>query len=331
MKIFITGATGFIGKTLVKKLAGSAHEVRCLVRPTSRVELLRQAGFRLVTGNVNDPEALRQGMAGCDWVIHLANLYTMWHPEPVQFRRVNVEGTYNVMRAALQAGVGKVVYVSTAAVYGRPAGLLFSEDSLPGPRLFSEYGRTKALGNQLAWQFNQQHGLPLVVLYPGIVLGAGDDKPSGKYISDIIHRRVPATIFHHSTATYVYVGDVVDAILGAARRPEATGKRYLLGNARLNGKEYVELIREVSGVPLPWITFPDWMVLAAAYLLTGLSAFTRRPPRWGLSIDASWTLKVGFQYDGSKAERELGIKYTPIRQALEEAIASYRAQDMKDP
>jgi dihydroflavonol-4-reductase len=96
----------------------------------------------------------------------------------------------------------------------------------------------------------------------------------------------------------------------------------------LNGKEYVELIREVSGVSLPWFTFPDFMVMAASYFLTGFSAITRRPPPWGLSIDASWTLKMGFQYDGSKAERQLGISYTPIRQALSEAIASYRAQDL---
>ena len=328
MKIFITGATGFIGKTLVKKLAGSAHEVRCLVRPTSRVAALRQAGFQLVTGSVNDPEALRVGMAGCDWVIHLANLYTMWHAELAQFTRVNVEGTYNVMQAALQAGVSKVVYVSTAAVYGRPVDNPFNEESRPGPRLFSEYGRTKALGNQVAWQLYREHGLPLVVLYPGIVLGAGDDKPSGKYVSDIIHRRVPATIFHHSTATYVYVGDVADAILQAAGRPETTGKKYLLGGARLNGKEYVDLIHEISGVPLPWFHFPDFMVMGVSYLLTGLATVTRRPPWWGLSVDASRTLKVGFQYDGSKAEDELGISYTPIRQALEEAIASYRAQDL---
>ena len=328
MRIFITGATGFIGKTLVKKLAGSGHEVRCLVRPTSQVDALRKAGFQLITGNVSEPESLRLGMSGCDWVIHLANLYTMWHPQPVQFTRVNVEGTYNVMQAALQAGVSKVVYVSTAAVYGKPQEQPFCEESLPGTRLFSEYGRTKALGNQLAWQFYRQHGLPLVVLYPGIVLGAGDNKPSGKYISDIIHRRVPATIFHRSIATYVYVGDVADAILCAAGRPDTTGKKYLLGRAWLNGKEFVELIRDVSGVALPWFTFPDFMVMAASYVLTGLSAFTRRPPRWGLSIDASRTLKMGFQYDGSKAERELGISYTPIRQALEEAIASYRAQDL---
>ncbi len=328
MKIFITGATGFIGKTLVKKLAGSAHAVRCLVRPTSRVDALRTAGFQLVTGNVNDAESLRMGMAGCDWVIHLANLYTMWHPDPNQFTRVNVEGTYNVMQAALQAGVSKVVYLSTAAVYGRPSDLPFDEDSRPGPRTFSEYARTKALGNRLAWQFYQQHGLPLVVLYPGIVLGAGDDKPSGKYISDILHYKVPSTIFHRSTATYVYVGDVADAILRAAELPQAAGKKYLLGRTQLNGKAYVELIRAVSGVSLPWFHFPDFMVMAASYLLTGLSTLTRRPPYWGLSIDASRTLQQGFQYDGSRAERELGIRYTPIRQALEEAIASYRVQDL---
>jgi dihydroflavonol-4-reductase len=212
---------------------------------------------------------------------------------------------------------------STAAVYGRPADRPFNEDSLPGPKTFSEYARTKALGNQVAWQFYQEHGLPLVVLYPGIVLGAGDDKPSGKYISDILRRRVPSTIFHHSTATYVYVGDVADAILRAAGLPETTGKKYLLGCAHLNGKQYVELIRDVSGVSLPWLHFPDFMVMAVSYLLTGLSTLTRRPPYWGLSVDASRTLEQGFVYDGSRAERELGIRYTPIREALEEAIASY--------
>ena len=119
-----------------------------------------------------------------------------------------------------------------------------------------------------------------MVLYPGIVLGARDDKPSGKYISDIIHHRVPATIFHHSTATYVYVGDVADAILRAAERADTTEKKYLLPRDRQNGKEYVELIRDVSGVSLPWFTFPDFMVMAASYFLTGLSAITRQPPRW---------------------------------------------------
>jgi dihydroflavonol-4-reductase len=164
------------------------------------------------------------------------------------------------------------------------------------------------------------------VLYPGIVLGADDNKASGRYIQDIIRRRVPSTIFHRSVATYVHVNDLVTAILRAAEMPEAIGQKYLVGKYTLNGRDYAQLISEVSGVPLPVFRFPDPIVLAASYLLTGLSYVTRRPPWWGLSIDAGWTLKNGFHFDGCKAERELGIRYTPIRAALAEAIESYRGQ-----
>lgn len=181
----------------------------------------------------------------------------------------------------MQAGVSKMIYVSTAGVYGKPADFPFNEESQPRPKFFSEYGRTKALANQLAWQYYHQYRLALVVLYPVIVLGAGDYEPSGKYISDIIHRQVPATIFHQATATYVYVGDVADAILHAAEWPDTTGEKYLLGHACLDGKEYMELIHEVSGVSLPWFTFPDFMVMTASYFLTGLLVITRRPPLWG--------------------------------------------------
>ena len=165
-----------------------------------------------------------------------------------------------------------------------------------------------------------------MVLYPGIVLGAGDDKASGHYIKDIIRKRVPSTIFHNAPATYVYVEDVVDAMLSAAEKPETVGQRYLIGKHTLNGRDYANLISEVSGVPLPIFRLPDWIVMTAAYLLTGISAISRRPPLWGLSIDAGHTLRNGFWIDGGKAEKELGITYSPVREALAEAIASYRAQ-----
>jgi dihydroflavonol-4-reductase len=248
----------------------------------------------------------------------------MWEPDPSRFTHVNVEGTRNVMEAALETGVKKVVYVSTVAVYGKPEEAPFTEESRPGPRFFSEYGHTKAIANEIAWDAHRR-GLPLVVFYPGIVLGAGDEKASGHYIQDIIRRRVPSTIFHHSRATYVYVGDLVEAMLRAAEKPEAIGQKYLIGCHTLDGRAYAKLISEVSGVPLPLFRFPDWMVLSAAYLLTAVSQITHRPPLWGLSIDAGWTLKNGFFCDGSKVEHELGIHYTPIRVALEEAITSYRA------
>ena len=265
-------------------------------------------------------------MAGCDWLFHLANLYSMWEPDPSRFSRINIDGTRCVFETALETGVKKVVYVSTVAVFGKPAEYPIDEHSQPGPELFSEYARTKAAADKMAWDFYHHQGLPLVVLYPAIVLGAGDDKASGHYIQDIIRRRVPSTIFHHSTATYVYVGDLIDAMLCAAELSGTVGQKYLIGRHSLDGRAYAKMISAVSGVPLPIFRFPDLIVLAAAYLLTGLSAIIRRPPLWGLSVDAAWTLKNGFTCDGSKAERELGIHYTPLRRALEEAVASYRRQ-----
>ena len=325
MKIFVTGATGFIGRHLVRRLVEEGHSVRCLVRKDSQTRLLEDLGVRLVLGGVNDRAALDEGMQGCDWLFHLANLYSMWEPDRDRFTRINIDGTRNVLDAALDASIKKVVYVSTVAVYGKPAQNPIVEQSSPGPRFFSEYARTKGIANEIAWEYQRRRGLPLVVLYPGIVLGAGDGKASGHYIQDIIRRHVPSTIFHNSLATYVYVGDLVEALLRAAEKPETVGQKYLIGCETLNGRAYANLISEVSGVPLPLFRFPDWMVLAAAYLLTGISQIIRRPPLWGLSIDAGWTLKNGFCCDGSKAERDLGIRYTPVREALEEAIASYRA------
>jgi dihydroflavonol-4-reductase len=324
--VFVTGATGFIGKHLVTGLVEQGHSVRCLVRRTSNCDPLRDLGVQLVYGDVNDREAIQAGMQGCDWLFHLANLYSMWEPDRSRFVKVNVDGTRNVFDCALACEVKKVVYVSTVAVYGKPAESPFREESAAGPVLFSEYARTKAAAEQMAWEYHHQRGLPLVVFYPGIVLGPGDDKASGQYIQDIIRRRVPSTIYHDSKATYVYVGDLVRMMLRAVNHPAALGKRYLVGNQTLDGKTYARMISEVSGVPLPLIHLPDFVVTAAAYLLTWISTLTRITPLWGLSIDAAHTLKNGFWCDGSKAEFELGIGYTDVRRALREAIESYQAQ-----
>ena len=326
MKVFVTGGTGFIGKHLVRRLAADGHEIHCLVRENSKFQPLVDLGAHPVFGSVNDREAICAGMAGCDCLFHLANLYSMWEPDPSRFDIVNVAGTETVLEAALEVGVKKVVYVSTVAVYGKPNQSPFTEECAPGPVMFSAYARTKAAAEKLAWELHHTRGLPLVTLYPGIVLGAGDDKASGHYIQDIIRRRVPSTIFHHSTSTYVYVGDVVDAMLRAAERPETVGQKYLLGKYELNGHEFARMISDVSGVPLPIFRFSDWIVTAVAHMLTFLAGIIRRPPLWGLSVDAARTLKNGFRIDGNKAERDLGITYTPIRKAMEEAVESYRAQ-----
>ena len=324
MKIFITGATGFIGTHLVKRLAQTEHTLYCLVRKTSNIRELKEIGATLVTGDVTDKNSLLKGMEGCDWLLHLANVYSFWESNKQIYTEVNVEGTRNVMECALETGVSKVVHVSTAATYGKPADSPFVEESAVGSVRFSEYARTKYAGDQIAWELYEKKGLPLVVIYPGSVVGPGDSKASGKYISDLLRRRLPATVLPNSVLTVVYVMDVVEAIVSAAEKENNIGEKYLIGKHQLSVGESNEMISEISGVPLPKIRLPDSLAMFNAILLTALADLIKKPPLWGMSTDQIKTMREGFRFDGSKAERELGITYTPIRDALEETIASYQ-------
>jgi dihydroflavonol-4-reductase len=222
----------------------------------------------------------------------------------------------------LNTGVSKVVHVSTATVYGKPEDCPFTEESAVGPVRFSEYARTKYAGDQIAWELYEKAGLPLVVIYPGSVLGSGDTKASGKYIQDLLHRRLPATVLPNAVLTVVHVGDVVEAIIKAAEKENNIGEKYLIGKHQLSVGESNELISEISGVPLPRIGLPGPLVMFNAGLLTLLANLIKRPPLWGMSIDQIKTMKEELRFDGSKAESELGLTYTPVRRALEEAIAS---------
>jgi dihydroflavonol-4-reductase len=330
VRVFVTGATGFIGRHLMKRLVLDGYDIRCLVRQRKAIDFLASQKIEVIQGEVTDRDTVLQGMIGCDALIHLANIYAMWLPDPSEFARVNVDGTRIVMESAAQAIIQRVIYVSTVAVYGHPKDRPFSEDSQPGKQMLSRYGLTKAEANRLTWEIAKMHNMQLTVLYPGIVLGAGDDKASGQYIQDILFQRVPSTIFHRSEAVYVYVEDVVESIIHSLTRPEAIGQRYLIGKESMNGKSYTHLIRDIAGVRLPWFHFPDLIVIAAAYLFTAIAAITRKPPWWGLSIDAAKTLSTGFYYRADKSESELGIRYTPIRYALEEAIQFYRERALTD-
>jgi dihydroflavonol-4-reductase len=254
----------------------------------------------------------------------LANIYSFWEPNKQVYTDVNVEGTRNVMEAALETGVSKVVHVSTVVTYGKPADCPFTEESPVGPVRFSEYARTKYEGDLIAWELYEKKGLPLVMIYPSGVLGPGDLKASGQYIQRLIHRRMPATVFHDVILTWVHVQDVAEAILRAAEKEDNIGEKYFVCKHQLSFREINEMISEISGVPLPKMHLPDSLVMVNAALLTKLADLIKKPPMLGMSMDQMRTMKEGFKADGSKAERELGITYTPVRVALEEAIAWYR-------
>jgi len=326
MKIYITGATGFIGKHLVRRLSQTEHEMVCLVRKTSNISELEQCGATIVIGDVTDKASLLDGMAGCDWLVNLANLYSYWEPDKRRYWETNVVGTRNVLECALDSGISKVAHISSAIIYGKPADCPFTEESQVGPAHFSEYARTKYAGDLVAWQLFEQRGLPLVVIYPAAVLGPGDDKPSGQYIQNYISARLPARTFENRTMTYVHVRDVAEATVRALEKDGNIGEKYLVGNAQLSYLEYNRLISEISGAPAPKMSLPDWLVRINATLLTAMADLTKRPPPLGLSRDCANTILNGIICDGSKAERELGLTYNPVRVALEEAIASYRGE-----
>ena len=324
MRVLVTGGTGFVGRHTVRRLVEGGHDVRCLVRASSDVAVLQTLGVRLVTGDVTERSTLPAAIHGCDWVIHAAGAATFWEPERRLWTDVNVTGARNVMECAYEANVAKVVHVSTALVWGHPGHAPFDEDSPVGPVRFSEYARTKYLGDLAAWELHDKGGLPLAVVYPCTVTGAHDTKLTGELFRRIAARRLPAVVLPDSVVTVVGVRDVAEAILRVAERPETVGRRYLLGAEQVTLGHIQEEVATIAGVPLPALRPPATLVSPAAAVLTFLADMARRPPAWGLSLDAVRTLRAGLRAEGGRVQRELGLHYTPVRRALEEAVATIR-------
>jgi dihydroflavonol-4-reductase len=326
MKILLTGATGFIGGHVVPRLLRDGHELRCLVRSPDKARHLEAQGATLVAGDVTDRASVERAMPGSKGLVHLANVYSFWERDRGVYARVNVEGTRHVMEAALAAGVPRVVHVGSCVVFGHPPVEPFTEASEPGPEHFSEYARTKHAGDLVARELHEQRGLPLVTVIPGAVVGPGDTKATGDYVRALVERRMPARVMEGRVLTFVHVRDVAEAIARAVARDDLVGERYLVGSERLTFGEVNRLVAEIAGVPLPALAMPDGLAMAGAAVLTALSGLTGQPPPWGMSTDQIRTMRHGFVFDGTKAQRELGITYTPVRTAIEEMVAGIRAE-----
>ncbi|KAB2966273.1 MAG: NAD-dependent epimerase/dehydratase family protein [Thermoanaerobaculia bacterium] len=261
-------------------------------------------------------------MAGADGVLHLAATYEFWVPDRSLYRKVNVEGVRNVMECALERRVAKVVLVSTFGVWGQPVAEPIDERTPFGTERPSEYFQTKFEGEQLAWELARGRGLPLVVVYPGAVLGAGDSKASGAYLDLLAHHRMPATLFEETPFPFVHVDDVAEVVVRALEKPGNVGERYLAVAEVRTWGEMNTLVSELSGTPLPRLHMPGAMAMASAAFLTGLSKLTHRPPPMGMSVDQMKVMKAGGRATGEKARRELGVEYRPVREAVREFLAA---------
>ena len=326
MKVFVTGGTGFIGTQFVKRMAQTDHDLYCLCRKTSNVSHLKEAGAKMCVGDVTDKDSILEGMKGCDWVVNMANIYSFWEPDMKVFTDVNVEGTRNVMESALQTGASKVVHLSTLLVYDGPhEGNAFEKDEF-FKSLRTEYARTKYLADSICWELFSREGLPLVMVYPAGVLGAGDTKPTGDYIENIAKRKSPVAAFLDSRATYVHVQDVAEATLGALEKPDNIGGKYPVGNYTMTLGELNKMIGDVAGVSPPKIVLPDSMIRMNAIFTTWLANVLKKPPILGICKDSVGNLMDDHFFDGSNTEKELSFIYTPIRVAVEEKVKEIKEE-----
>lgn len=327
MKVFVTGGTGFVGKNTVKRLVESGHKCSCLVRSKSKKYELEKIGCQFVNGDITDRESLTKGMIGCEAVINLANLYSLWEPDMSVFKTINIDGTRNVMEASLETGIKKVVHVSSIVTWGRAPEIPFNEESPVGEHT-SEYARTKYEGDQVVWGLYRNKGLPLVMIYPCAVMGSDDPKSTGNHIKLLINKKIPIRGLESAVFTFVHVKVVAESIVRVLEKDNSIGQGYIIGNEKCSIGEINKWISEISGVPLPFISIPNFMVKLNAFFLTAVANITKKPPAWGLSSDLVRNALTDFRADGTKAERELGISYTPVRQAVEECIESFQSKKL---
>lgn len=323
MTVFVTGGTGFIGAHVVRVLRERGHAVRCLVRDRRKAPLVGEQGAEVVEGDVLDRRSVLVGARGCDWVVHLANLYEFWVPDRRAYWRVNVDGTRNVMEAALETGAAKVVHVSSVVVFGNAAWPV-TEASVPGLGCATEYARSKRAGDEVVRQLAAERGLPVVTVYPGGVLGPGDPKASGRYVASLVRGAMPARVMERRVFPWVHVADVATGVVRALEKEDNRGESYVLAAENLTFGELNALVAEAAGIRLPRLAFPDWLTMTGALFATALANVIKRPPMLDLAADQMRLMRQGLRADGSKAARDLGLAYTPIRAAVEAEVASLR-------
>jgi dihydroflavonol-4-reductase len=323
--VTVTGATGFVGRCFVARLAReNKYHIRCLVRPDSDVSVLRalNADISFHCGDITRVQTLAAAFEGAWGVVNLAGYREFWSQHRDDFYALNERGAKNVFRASVDAGVKKVVHVSTPLAYGVPDCIPFDEQTSPGQHS-SDYARSKYLGDLAGWHMYEREQLPLTIVHLAAVVGAGDDKATME-VKRAVDGKLPALVGADTTYTYVYVKDAADAIARALNKRDAIGRSYLIGNQRATTREYFNTIGRLANVPVPSWNIPESWLVPLAKGLDVLSRKTGKRPV--LPLDVLKTTAAGsLLFDPGKGIRELGMSYTPLEEALAESIAEIRA------
>ncbi|MCD6135588.1 NAD-dependent epimerase/dehydratase family protein [Candidatus Bipolaricaulota bacterium] len=324
MKVLVTGGTGFIGSSIVRALLLAGHDVRALVREGADTRNLAGLDIERVTGDITDPESLTAAIRGCTHVFHAAALYSFWVTQPGLIERVNVGGTRNVLQAALDAGVERVVYTSSVAALAVPSRDRPVDEATPvdPSAIIGAYKRSKYAAEQVALEYAAK-GLPVVIVNPSFPVGPRDIKPTptGQTILDFINHRLPAYV--DTGMNVVDVEDVAQGHLLAAEKGKI-GERYILGGRNMSMREFLGILEKITGIPAPRMRLPYAPLLALSYVNATWCRMTKSTPR--MTPDTIRMSRHYMYYDPSKAINELGMPQTPPEVALKKAVDWFIAQ-----
>jgi dihydroflavonol-4-reductase len=320
LKIFLTGATGFLGSHVARALVAAGADLRLLTRKTSPTANLNGVPGERVVGDLRDVNSYRTALSGCDCVFHVAADYRLWARDPQEMYRSNVDGTRALLEAAQQAGIKRVVYTSSVATMGFTGTGGEADENSPVSLddMIGHYKRSKFMAEQIALKS------PItVVVNPTTPIGEYDIKPTptGRIVLDFLRRKFPA---------YVDTGlNLVDATVCAnghllALEKGRPGERYILGGENLTLKQILDKLSAISGIPAPTVRVPHAVAMVAAVGDTFVTGYIRRrEPR--ATIDAVRMGRKKMFVTSAKAERELGFTVVSVQDALRRAVEWFRS------
>jgi dihydroflavonol-4-reductase len=322
-RVFVTGATGVIGTALVTRLRDRGDEVVALARSAAAAAALSERGVEVLRGETTDERVLAEGMDGCAVAFHLAGMNTLCVADPQAMRRVNVDGAVAAVRAAKAAGLPRLVHTSSAATIGEPDGTVATEWTPHRGWYLSTYERTKTEGERAALAAARDLDQDVVCVNPSSVQGPGRASGTGRFLLAFLDGRLK--VFVNTHVSLVDIGDCVEGHLLAAERGVA-GERYLLSGIRLTIVEALALAAEVAGVQRRPRLMPRFVAtVGGAAVETGFRLLGRQPP---VCREMVRTLLHGHRYDGSRAERELGLTYSPARDTLLRTVEWARGEGL---
>jgi dihydroflavonol-4-reductase len=310
----VTGASGFLGWHVARALVEAGHRVRVLVRPGSRVDGI---DVETVTGDLRDTASLERAVERCGLLFHVAADYRLWAKDPSELYRSNVDGTRNLLQAARNAGVERVVYTSTVGCIGVPYGGIGDETNpVRLEDMAGDYKRSKFLAEQVALEFARD-GYSVVIVNPTAPIGDHDVKPTptGKIVLDFLNGAMPA--FIDTGLNVVDVRDTAEGHLLALDRGRS-GERYILGSENMTLAQILETLAKITGRKAPTTQIPYALAYCAGACSTAWAGVTGKPPR--VPLDAVRMAKKKMWVTSEKAQRELGFRPGPAERALARAV-----------